>query len=199
MCSSVFINVFIQISFSKIKYCIQELEQLFDTIVFVTSRRTEAHGELERTRSKVTSGQDHMVTSGANRHPKLRNSEFVQILIWNLDGQRRIASGKFGQPLNSDIPLKILPISFPRFIGNVGNLSSSKIRIYLTDQSGTEKCERNANNIGIVAIFITGTHFCFILVTIIRMFGFQFLDIIMFWTVLGQTNHTYFGHRTNFG
>ena len=126
--------------------------------------------------------------SGANRNPKLRNSEFVQIPIWYLDGQRRIVSVKIGQPLNSDMPLKMLPMSFPKFIGNVDRLSSPRIRIYLTDQSGTEEYEKNVDNI--VAKCITGINFCFTLATIICKFG-QFLDRIMFRTVLdGQLTPT---------
>ena len=86
------------------------------------------------------------------------------------------------------MPLKILPISFLRFIGNVGGLSSLKIRIYLTDQSGTEKYEKNADNI--VAKFITGINICFTLITIICKFR-QCLDKIVFRTVLdGQLTHT---------
>ena len=129
-----------------------------------------------------------MRTSGANRNPKLRNSEFVQIPIWNLDGQRCIVSDKIGQPLKSYMPLKILPMNLPKFIGNMGRLSSPRIRIYLTDQSGTEEYERNVDNI--VAKCITGINFCFTLATIICKFG-QFLDRIMFRTVLdGQLTPT---------
>ena len=127
-------------------------------------------------------------TSGANRNPKLWNSEFVQIPIWNLDRQRRIVSDKIGQPFNSDMPLKVLrlPMSFPKFIGNVGRLS--RIRTCLTDQSGTDKYEKNVDNI--VAKCITGINFCFTLATIICKFG-QFLDRIMFRTVLdGQLTPT---------
>ena len=79
-------------------------------------------------------------TSGANRNSKLRNSEFVQIPIWNLDVQRRIVSDKFGQSLNSDMPLKILP--------NLSEmLPSPKIWLCLTHQSGTEKYDKNVGKI----------------------------------------------------
>ena len=40
------------------------------------------------------------ITSGANRNPQFRNSDFVRIPIRNSDGQRLILSEKFGQPLS---------------------------------------------------------------------------------------------------
>ena len=39
-------------------------------------------------------------TSGANRNPKFRNSEFVRKFGRNSDGQRQKMSDKFGQPVN---------------------------------------------------------------------------------------------------